>query len=186
MANESEAQYFAQGFFDGLEMGRGHGDLRIALNQCKRQVRIPMGRTAAGKQLLGALHADKDVYIQGVEVDVATPESSGTTTVDIGVEGVDDDGLGDAVDVSAAGRSKAGILTTTGSNVEYISSNTAGALLTEGYQVGTDALLDFGVFVGKEYKLPAGTELNYTVPVGGWTEFVGTLIVTYYVDPDAL
>jgi hypothetical protein len=186
MANESSAQYFDLGFFDGLEMGRGHGNLRIALNQCQRQVRIPMGRTAAGKQLLGALHADKDVYIQGVEVDVETQEATGTTTVDIGVEGVDDDGLGDAVDVSAAGRSKAGPTTTVGSNETYISGNTAGALLVDGYVVGTDTDGDFGLFVGKQYKLPAGTELNYTVPVGGWTEFVGTLIVTYFVDPDAL
>jgi len=180
------AEYFAQGDFDGLEMGRGHAPLRNALNLSLKQVRLPMGRTAAGKQLLGALHADKDVYIQSVEVDVATPESTGTTTVDIGVEGVDDDGLGDAVSIAAAGRSKAGPATTVGSNETYLSGNTAGALLVEGYVVGTDVDGDFGLFLGKQYKLPAGTELNFTVPSGGWTEFEGTLVVTYAMDPDAV
>jgi hypothetical protein len=178
------AEYFPEGFFDGMVIGRGHAGIRNALNNAIKVLRIPISRLAAGKELLGILHETKAVKVLGVEVDVKTAEASGTTTVDIGVEGVDDDGLADALSVAAIAKVKAGPAVTVGGTETYYSANTAGALLTEGFVVGTDVDQDYGLFEGKPYWCPANTQLNATIPAGGWTEFEGDLLVTYQIDPD--
>lgn len=146
--------------------------------------RIAMSNRTAGAHLLEALHATKACKILDIDVDVTTLEASGTTTVKVGVESVAADGLALDASVAAAVKVRPGPAITTGSNESYYSATTRGSLLAD-YVAGSDVDGDSGLYNEKPYWLAGGVKLEYTVPSGDWTEFVGDLLVTYVEEPDA-
>lgn len=147
-----------------------------------RMKRLPMTVKTEGEKSLGALHATKRCLVLDVSIAVETAEASGTTTVDVGVTGVDTDGFANDASVAAIADVRPGPAYTTGGSETYMSANTRGELLAK-FVAGSDVAGDHGLYVEFPYWLDAAGVISYTVPAGGWTEFVGYLLVTYVEEP---
>lgn len=143
---------------------------------------LPMTDRTAGAHALSVLHGSKSCTIYDVEIVVSTAEVTGTTTVDAGSTAGDaDDWLND-LSVAATGVIRGAPTYTDGATATYLSACTYGDELAD-FSIGTDAGNDLGFFVRKPYVLAAGDTPEYTVPAGGWTEFVGSMRIHYMVNP---
>lgn len=109
-----------------------------------------------------------DILVEVVTADVGM-------TLDVGLlsseSGGDADGLADAVDVGSTGIKSVGPTVTVGSTETYYSANTKGALLTEGFLVGTDVDQDYGIFEQKNHYAGSVTakSITYTGSAGSDT-----------------
>jgi hypothetical protein len=120
---------------------------------------------AASETDAGYSFKDGDI-IKRVWIDVATAEVTGTTTMDIGLNGTggddDADGLANDLSTAAANVVIPKCTVTTGSNTKYMASTTTGALLAD-FQAGTDVDQDEGVYVEKFHVVTSTTPLTYTL-----------------------
>lgn len=133
------------------------------------------GERTAGAHAICTLPAK--AIVEDVWISVATQEASGTTTVDIGPAGTADGYANDA-SVAAPGLIRPQAATTAGGNETYFSSNTRGSLLAT-FLAGADVAGDVGTYQEHPTSTGSGLVVSYTVPAGGWTEFVGTFYVRY-------
>jgi len=103
-------------------------------------------------------------------------------TMDIGTQGTSNDpnGFFEAVPVNSLGvfSARDGVVVTAGGSETYISAKYAGAFMTRGYVVGTNAAEDFGLFVSKPWYVATADPVSYTLS-DTVTSFAATVTVMY-------
>lgn len=140
-----------------------------------RWIKCTMTDKTAGAHALGCTLPASAYILHDIAFVIATPESSGTTTVDVGTAG-DGSLLVDALSVAAAGVKRPTITVTEGATETYVSGKDCGAGLCDA-AAGSDSAGDTGLAVWHPYVNATPDALVYTVPAGGWTEFAGYALV---------
>ncbi len=136
---------------------------------------------AANETDAGYSFKDGDI-IKRVWIDVHTAEATGTTTIDIGLNGTsgddDADGLADGLSTAAANVVVPKATITTGSNTKFVASATTGVLLAD-IQAGSDVDQDEGMYSEKFHVVTSTSPLTYTLGSAqtelvakGYVEFV--------------
>ena len=126
-------------------------------------LRIPFTKNASEADTSVDLPANMTVVDVGIEVTTAV--ASGT--IDVGLLSTeasgDADGFLDALSAATAGIYWGGPTLTTGSNEVYVSAATKGALLTDTFTAGSDAVEDVGTYFPTTHRIDGTTvSISYT------------------------
>lgn len=113
-----------------------------------------------------------------------TDASAEVNTIMVGTQGTSNDPDGFLVGVPtnalATISARSGVVVTVGGTETYISAKYAGAFMTNGYIVGTNAASDFGLFVPAVKYFADADPVSYTLS-GATTSFAATITVVYLV-----
>lgn len=115
--------------------------------------------------------------LEDVFLIIMTEESTGTKTIDIGIDGgvTDTDGLATGLDVGTAGGTRPGpVLDATST---WYTGNTRGVLMST-TKAGSSATIP-GIYFEFPFFFSPGDKVTYTVPTGGYTELDAFICVKY-------
>lgn len=115
--------------------------------------------------------------VHDVMLNIITADA--TETVDVGTMGTSNDpnGFLALASLATVGLVKGAATVTTGTNENYISASTYGALLAD-FTAGTDVATDVGTYVRKEDITAGGDPVSYTCSAGSDTA-VFDIIIDY-------
>ena len=124
---------------------------------------IPFTNSAGSESDTG-IDLPADMVVADIFVDVSTAVAS--STIDVGLlsteSGGDADGFADGVSCASAVKVRPGVTVTSGSNEDYFSASTRGALLAD-FTAGTDAATDVGTYAEKPHRCDGTAKsISYT------------------------